>query len=207
LLTDGHRRCFELDLSGLPSRRSGCCLSRPPTMVRASPSRRRPGTRLPGVPVPGRLPEVISSRVHRRSAPSLHKDAAWRVVTTRRNSRTALRRTTEQLWPGRVQSHGATRPRTAVYKAYCPTNNVSPRNSIRASPVRGIARGPRLCDLEAQERTTATTRFKTERAVTHGNGTSSGGTGCGGSSTTQESVQAAPGAEQRLLSARERLDC
>src|SRR3984893_7281262 len=82
-----------------------------------------------------------------------------------------------------------------------------PLRPTARSPIRGIAHQAELYDLYAREETTAPARLRIEGAVTHGNGNSSGSIPRSGSEIRKESAEATPRAEQRLLSARGRLDC
>src|SRR5205807_5110793 len=83
-------------------------------------------------------------------------------------------------------------------------SSASPFDPPRAPPFGGSSQ-KRDCTTSTREETTAPARFRTEGAVTHGNGNSGSDTGRG-SSSSEESTEAAPRAEQRLLSARGRLD-
>src|SRR5438067_11919660 len=83
-------------------------------------------------------------------------------------------------------------------------SSASPFDPPRAPPFGGSSQ-QRDCTTSTREETTAPARFRTEGAVTHGNSNSSGS--CDGSDISQETAEAAPRAEQRLLSARRRLDC
>jgi hypothetical protein len=79
-----------------------------------------------------------SSRVHRRLTPSLHKDTAWRLVTTPMKFENRTTSNHRAITPGRAQFHGEMCPSTAVYKTCCTTNDVSPCQNIHALEIGGV---------------------------------------------------------------------